>query len=89
MVAAQIGWLGTAMLCYVTRKSTLHCPTKKDVRVGVTSIRCTYAADLAKGHPGAQVRDNASARHVTSSVERPVRPFNSLNAEPISGGTPI
>ena len=64
--AAQIGWLGTAMLCYVTPKEHLALPDKEDVRVGVITYKiAAHAADLAKGHPGAQVR---------IPVERPVRP---------------
>ena len=61
--AAQIGWLGTAMLCYVTPKEHLALPQKEDVRVGVVSYKiAAHAADLAKGHPGAQVRDNALSK---------------------------
>ena len=61
--AAQIGWLGTAMLCYVTPKEHLALPQKEDVRVGVVSYKiAAHAADLAKGHPGAQVRDDALSR---------------------------
>ena len=60
--AAQIGWLGTAMLCYVTPKEHLALPKKEDVRVGVVTYKiAAHAADLAKGHPGAQVRDDASS----------------------------
>jgi phosphomethylpyrimidine synthase len=58
--AAQIGWYGTAMLCYVTPKEHLGLPDKDDVRVGIVTYRiAAHAADLAKGRPGAQVRDNA------------------------------
>ncbi len=58
--AAQIGWYGTAMLCYVTPKEHLGLPNKEDVREGVITYKiAAHAADLAKGHPGAQVRDNA------------------------------
>lgn len=58
--AAQIGWLGTAMLCYVTPKEHLALPNREDVRTGVITYKlAAHAADLAKGHPGAQVRDNA------------------------------
>ncbi len=61
--AAQIGWLGTAMLCYVTPKEHLALPDKEDVRVGVVTYKiAAHAADLAKGHPGAQVRDNALSK---------------------------
>lgn len=61
--AAQIGWLGTAMLCYVTPKEHLALPDKNDVRVGVVTYKlAAHAADLAKGHPGAQLRDNALSK---------------------------
>lgn len=58
--AAMIGWYGCAMLCYVTPKEHLGLPNKEDVRVGVVTYKlAAHAADLAKGHPGAQHRDNA------------------------------
>ena len=58
--AAMIGWYGCAMLCYVTPKEHLGLPTKEDVKVGVIAYKiAAHAADLAKGHPGAQQRDNA------------------------------
>ena len=58
--AAMIGWYGTAMLCYVTPKEHLGLPNKKDVKDGVITYKiAAHAADLAKGHPGAQVRDDA------------------------------
>jgi phosphomethylpyrimidine synthase len=58
--AAMIGWYGTAMLCYVTPKEHLGLPDKKDVKDGVIAYKiAAHAADLAKGHPGAQMRDNA------------------------------
>jgi phosphomethylpyrimidine synthase len=61
--AAQIGWYGTAMLCYVTPKEHLGLPDKHDVREGLVTYRiAAHAADLAKGHPGAQVRDNALSK---------------------------
>ncbi len=61
--AAQIGWLGTAMLCYVTPKEHLALPDKEDVRTGVITYKiAAHAADLAKGHPGAQIRDNALSK---------------------------
>ena len=61
--AAQIGWLGTAMLCYVTPKEHLGLPNKDDVREGVVTYKiAAHAADLAKGHPGAQVRDDAMSK---------------------------
>ncbi|WP_291530230.1 phosphomethylpyrimidine synthase ThiC [Bacteroides sp. UBA939] len=61
--AAQIGWYGTAMLCYVTPKEHLALPQKEDVRVGVVTYKiAAHAADLAKGHPGAQVRDDALSK---------------------------
>ena len=60
---AQIAWLGTAMLCYVTPKEHLALPNKEDVRVGVITYKiAAHAADLAKGHPGAQIRDNALSK---------------------------
>jgi len=61
--AAQIGWYGTAMLCYVTPKEHLGLPDKQDVRDGIIAYKiAAHAADLAKGHPGAQVRDNALSK---------------------------
>lgn len=61
--AAQIAWHGTAMICYVTPKEHLGLPDKEDVRVGVVTYKiAAHAADLAKGHPGAQVRDNALSK---------------------------
>lgn len=61
--AAQIAWYGTAMICYVTPKEHLGLPNKEDVRAGVIAYRiAAHAADLAKGHPGAQVRDNALSK---------------------------
>lgn len=61
--AAHIGWLGTAMLCYVTPKEHLALPDKEDVRTGVVTYKlAAHAADLAKGHPGAQIRDNALSK---------------------------
>ena len=61
--AAQIGWLGTAMLCYVTPKEHLALPEKEDVRTGVVTYKiAAHAADLAKGHPAAQIRDNALSK---------------------------
>lgn len=61
--AAQIGWLGTAMLCYVTPKEHLGLPNKEDVRTGVITYKiAAHAADLAKGHPGAQLRDDALSK---------------------------
>ncbi|MGA7271511.1 MAG: phosphomethylpyrimidine synthase ThiC, partial [Acidimicrobiia bacterium] len=57
---AMIGWYGCAMLCYVTPKEHLGLPDRADVKAGVVSYRiAAHAADLAKGHPGAQARDNA------------------------------
>ena len=56
----MIGWYGTAMLCYVTPKEHLGLPNKKDVKDGVITYKiAAHAADLAKGHPGAQIRDDA------------------------------
>ena len=61
--AAQIGWYGTAMLCYVTPKEHLGLPDREDVRDGIISYKiAAHAADLAKGHPGAQLRDNALSK---------------------------
>ncbi|ACU58119.1 phosphomethylpyrimidine synthase ThiC [Chitinophaga pinensis] len=61
--AAMIGWFGTAMLCYVTPKEHLGLPDKEDVRQGVITYKiAAHAADLAKGHPGAQHRDNALSK---------------------------
>ena len=61
--AAQIGWYGTAMLCYVTPKEHLGLPDRDDVKVGVVTYKlAAHAADLAKGHPAAQVRDDALSR---------------------------
>ena len=61
--AAQIGWYGTAMLCYVTPKEHLAFPQKEDVRIGVVTYKiAAHAADLAKGHPGAEVRDDALSK---------------------------
>lgn len=61
--AAQIGWYGTAMLCYVTPKEHLGLPDKEDVRTGIVSYRiAAHAGDLAKGWPGAQMRDNALSK---------------------------
>ena len=61
--AAQIGWYGTAMLCYVTPKEHLGLPDKKDVKDGIMAYKiAAHAADLAKGHPGAQIRDNALSK---------------------------
>ncbi len=61
--AAMIGWYGTAMLCYVTPKEHLGLPNRQDVRDGIMAYRiAAHAADLAKGHPGAQVRDNALSK---------------------------
>ena len=61
--AAMIGWFGCAMLCYVTPKEHLGLPNKKDVKDGVIAYKiAAHAADLAKGHPGAQYRDNALSK---------------------------
>ncbi len=61
--AAMIGWFGTAMLCYVTPKEHLGLPNKQDVKEGVITYKlAAHAADLAKGHPGAQYRDNALSK---------------------------
>jgi len=61
--AAQIGWYGCAMLCYVTPKEHLGLPNKDDVKTGIITYKiAAHAADLAKGHPGAQIRDNAISK---------------------------
>lgn len=61
--AAQIGWYGCAMLCYVTPKEHLGLPNKDDVKTGIITYKiAAHAADLAKGHPGSQLRDNALSR---------------------------
>jgi phosphomethylpyrimidine synthase len=61
--AAMIGWYGTAMLCYVTPKEHLGLPNKEDVKDGIMAYKiAAHAADLAKGHPGAQMRDNALSK---------------------------
>ncbi len=61
--AAMIGWYGTAMLCYVTPKEHLGLPNKDDVKTGIITYKlAAHAADLAKGHPGAQLRDNALSK---------------------------
>ncbi|MBL8398563.1 MAG: phosphomethylpyrimidine synthase ThiC [Candidatus Accumulibacter sp.] len=61
--AAMIGWFGTAMLCYVTPKEHLGLPNKDDVKTGIVTYKlAAHAADLAKGHPGAQIRDNALSK---------------------------
>ena len=61
--AAMIGWYGTAMLCYVTPKEHLGLPDKQDVKEGLMAYKiAAHAADLAKGHPGAQIRDNALSK---------------------------
>jgi phosphomethylpyrimidine synthase len=61
--AAMIGWYGTAMLCYVTPKEHLGLPDRDDVKVGVVTYKlAAHAADLAKGHPAAKVRDDALSK---------------------------
>jgi phosphomethylpyrimidine synthase len=61
--AAMIGWYGTAMLCYVTPREHLGLPDREDVKTGVVTYKiAAHAADLAKGHPGAQIRDNALSK---------------------------
>ena len=81
--AAMIGWYGCAMLCYVTPKEHLGLPNKDDVKTGVITYKlAAHAADLAKGHPGAQYRDNAvSQGAVRVPLGRPIqsvpRPRNS------------
>lgn len=59
----MIGWYGTAMLCYVTPKEHLGLPDKNDVKEGIMAYKiAAHVADLAKGHPGAQIRDNALSK---------------------------
>ena len=59
----MIGWYGTAMLCYVTPKEHLGLPNREDVKEGIIAYKiAAHAADLAKGHPGAQLRDNALSK---------------------------
>jgi phosphomethylpyrimidine synthase len=61
--AAMIGWMGTAMLCYVTPKEHLGLPNREDVRQGIMAYKiAAHAADIAKGHPAATVRDNALSK---------------------------
>lgn len=61
--AAQIGWYGTAMLCYVTPKEHLALPKREDVRTGIIAYKiAAHAADIAKGYPGAEIRDNALSK---------------------------
>jgi phosphomethylpyrimidine synthase len=61
--AAMIGWYGCALLCYVTPKEHLGLPDREDVKAGVIAYKiAAHAADLAKGHPGAQMRDNALSK---------------------------
>ena len=74
--AAMIGWYGTAMLCYVTPKEHLGLPNKDDVKDGIITYKlAAHAADLAKGHPGAQIRDNAlSEGALRIPLGRPVQP---------------
>ena len=75
--AAMIGWFGTAMLCYVTPKEHLGLPNRDDVKVGVITYRlAAHAADLAKGHPAAQLRDDAISRcALRLPLGRPVQPL--------------
>ena len=78
--AAMIGWYGCAMLCYVTPKEHLGLPNKKDVKDGVIAYKiAAHAADLAKGHPGAQYRDNAiSARRASNFAGKINSIFHSI-----------
>ena len=72
----MIGWFGTAMLCYVTPKEHLGLPDKKDVKDGIITYKiAAHAADLAKGHPGAQLRDNAIIQSTFRiPLGRPIQP---------------
>jgi hypothetical protein len=73
--AAMIGWFGTAMLCYVTPKEHLGLPDRDDVKVGVVTYKlAAHAADLAKGHPAAKLRDDALSRALRVPLARPVQP---------------
>ncbi len=87
--AAMIGWYGCAMLCYVTPKEHLGLPNKKDVKDGVIAYKiAAHAADLAKGHPGAQYRDNAiSAKRASSSVGKINSTSPSIPKPPASSTT--
>jgi len=68
--AAMIGWFGCAMLCYVTPKEHLGLPNKEDVKQGLITYKiAAHAADLAKGHPGAQLRDNAMSKAAPNSAQ--------------------
>ena len=75
--AAMIGWFGTAMLCYVTPKEHLGLPNRDDVKAGVIAYKiAAHAADLAKGHPAAQARDDAlSQRALRLPLGGPVQPL--------------
>ena len=75
--AAMIGWFGTAMLCYVTPKEHLGLPNRDDVKAGVIAYKiAAHAADLAKGHPAAQPRDDAlSPRPLRLPLGGPVQPL--------------
>ena len=67
--AAMIGWFGTAMLCYVTPKEHLGLPDRNDVKDGVIAYKiAAHAADLAKGHPAAQLRDDACRARASTSA---------------------
>ncbi len=87
--AAMIGWYGCAMLCYVTPKEHLGLPNKDDVKTGVITYKlAAHAADLAKGHPGAQYRDNAvSAKRASSSAGRTNSTSRSTPRRPASSMT--
>ena len=77
--AAMIGWYGCAMLCYVTPKEHLGLPNKKDVKDGVIAYKiAAHAADLAKGHPGAQYRDNAIRKRASNSAGKINSIFRSI-----------
>jgi phosphomethylpyrimidine synthase len=71
--AAMIGWFGTAMLCYVTPKEHLGLPDRDDVKEGVIAYKiAAHAADLAKGHPAAQLRDDGGPRAIIAPILAPV-----------------
>ena len=89
--AAMIGWYGCAMLCYVTPKEHLGLPNKKDVKDGVIAYKiAAHAADLAKGHPGAQYRDNAiSAKPASNSAGKISSISRSIPRLPASSTTKL
>ena len=86
--AAMIGWFGCAMLCYVTPKEHLGLPDREDVKTGVITYKiAAHAADLAKGHPGAQIRDNALSKPASSFAGRTSSIFRSIRTRQSSSTT--